>query len=376
MSELPLDSRPEPRPLALPEHWYTARKTTATLLASGLLLGAYVALEAGSALSGSRDAVAAEIRSQHMQDLNKDPRFRATSITFRSGNMLGSGSIAKDGKGYKLVTVEHVAQPIYGTKIIAGKEHLSVGISFSDSDSKKPPENSMFIPGVGNFQIPKNSPRPSFFGDAKPDSPESVVDRFTVVGLPPAIKTEVAKAEQDGQIKVPEIEPLNAKFGEEFWMPLEETGKKIPFIYLQQSKLNENGGAIFAPLAIFDKKLNYQAAMKSLYQKIGVRMGFDERYVRKLPENLLSFNAFYVALEEAKKMRFKDQAEVDEMANRLPCAGDSGSPLLNKDGNIVAVISSITVFENKTAGPFDQVSRNAEIDPNRRCGYTATFLTP
>lgn len=314
------------------------------------------------------DSQLAEISKEHYRDLNRDPRFRATSLTITTKNELGSGSLAEANNGsYELVTVEHVARPIYDLKTIAGNEVITAQLG---DNKKSKPNSSVFIPGLGHFPISKNGAKPKLVGYSKPKGPQDMVDRVAVIPLDKAIKEAVAKADKAGVLKIPEIAPFKAKFGEQFFMPLEDTGKNIPFVYMDRAA---NGDPQLIPLVLLNRNLDYKAGMKFLKREISKYQGVPEKYFGVLPATFLPSSTMQVTQKLVTSMDLRDQKKADALTEWLPCRGDSGSPLLDAKGNIVAVISAVQYFQNNSILPFGVLSRHGEVDPNQTCGWVATF---
>lgn len=336
------------------------------------LAGTVLALTAGAwEISHLRESnlARAERVALNRQDINKDPKFRATTVTITSGRISGSGSLVRGESGYELLTVEHVARPVFNLKTVAGKEIITTNLSFGGKDKKI--SNSMFVPGLGELEIPNDNPKPRLLGNNRPSNDYDLVDRAAFIPLDKSVQSRIAVAEAAGSLRTAEVKPFKAKFGDQFFMPLEETGKFMPFIYLD-SRRESDKMPWLAPLVLFDKGLNYDRGMKFLRQKLSERIGVDVRHLNDLPDILLAASAHAIAHKQAAQMNLRDIDKANELANWLPCRGDSGSPLLDARGNIVAVISEVDYFKNKTV-PSGVLSRRGDLDPNRKCGVEAKF---
>jgi len=259
-------------------------------------------------------------------DLNHDPRFRATSIEMLRDNgfMIGSATLVKSGNSYKLATVEHVARPLLNMKSLiheAGPHIVESGKT----------QNAEFnIPGVGVFKLPSAV---SFEGKAQKDDSGSI-DRYALFDLPSDEEQAVEKAVEAGTLAVPEKAPFQAKYGDEFFMPLADTGKNMPFVFLGESNADK---PMLTPLFLLDQGLNYQKGMETFNTEVAQ---LEAEFKAQGAPNALLAARQQVLTQKQDAIWQQYNSDPAEASKWLPCMGDSGSGILDSQGNVVGVLSS------------------------------------
>lgn len=293
-----------------------------------------------------------------VHDKNKDPSFRASSVAvMQGGNLIGSGSIVKVEDQYKFVTVEHVARTMFDLPALVESANNSVAITTEDNQKEAHSPNSIHVPGVGVLKISDNKSSLEFSGKEAPADSNDPTDRLSIVTLPDAAERILSQAESDGTIKVSELAKFSAEIGDEFWMPLADTGKKIPFMYIGSGR--QNGDPQFVPLVVMNEELNYDTARAELLSGM---QKYNEDFVAKAKANGSIAHpddgvaAWTVIREKAvafgERHKDDDFEHDDGVTNWLPCMGDSGSPMLNSKGEVIGTLSSGSPFSGGPNGVY------------------------
>jgi len=293
---------------------------------------------------------------QKAQDKNKDPLFRATTVSLmENGLLFGSGSLVKVDGEYKLATVEHVIARIYGLADFEG-DSAGVGVENSEDEYKPDYEYSFFVPGVGVIELSEDKDDLQFSGEGSGINDERK-DRLAYIEISGSARAELAKAEEEGEIKVPEVlTDFSAEIGDVFYMPLADTGERIPLLYI-----GEGGGQRFAPLVLFSETLDIEEARANLRSGMDValeqRRQLDEEFAAEAEAEGATYypsepdegGAAWVALNsratEFAVQHYQEDFEDDlGVTAWLPCMGDSGSPILSDGGLVVGTLSQGSIF--------------------------------
>jgi len=341
-----------------------ARAAVAGALVVGVLVGGGLATESVIEHFEDKTALLAESPKdikdyvtyfdQKSHDKNKDPSFRATSVSvMQDGTLLGSGSLIKQDGHYMFATVEHVARPMFGLPDIAHSAQDGITIGGGESNPEDHGQNAMLVPGVGIIKLPSNKSALQILGKEASEDSQDDTDRFSLVELPGSVQRILDGAEDFGKIKVPEVGKFKAEVGDQFWMPLADTGEKVPFIYAGSNR--ENGDPLFVPLVILSEQLDYQAARDTLLT--GIDRGYQESLAdaesvgAELGTDKDDFVYPWSVIRDAG-VAFEERHEQDDfeddngVTNWLACMGDSGSPLLDNEGKVVGMLSSGSPFSN------------------------------
>ncbi len=364
------------------EQAYSGRRLAAAIVLSATALTAC----SGGLLNRGSDMIAPNPNGttigQGAEDKTANPsediRHRATSVSFLGkGTLVGSGSLVKDDDGYKLATVEHVARGLYGME--SNTPDGMFGVKPSQNHQPEPGDLAANIPGVGMVTL---EAEPVFIGSHDQDDSEvsqdntstTVEDRYTEIPLSSNIGDVLQKAESQGTLSVPEKAPLVGKFGDVMTMPLADSGENIPFVVLEVS--TDQATAELVPLYVLDKGLDYDKGMKNLQnmmQKVETRYDVENmQYDQK--------NVYLQAISQLQEELLKsitDDQKSKEASLWLPCMGDSGSPVLNTDKNVVGVLSRGAPFY-QTGSNYDQIdsyviTRDGKNTIGRHCLSSVTI---
>jgi hypothetical protein len=303
-------------------------------------------------------------------EINHDPSFRASTVTILDGPFLiGSGSLVKNQDGsYALATIEHVARSLYGLK-----DTVEESGPFAAQPPKKARQPLYNVPGIGALNVTAEQPK-ILRGPSAEDK-----DGYTIIPIDSGQQHRIAEAEKDGTLHVPEKVLLEGKFGDAVTMPLGETGQSVPFVFLYKNQ--DSTKATLVPLYVLNQDLDYAKGMATLNQHL-------QQTVNQYPDSQQGVhdrNIIDVALIDLDSSVLKraKSKELDPMeaAKSLPCMGDSGSPFLNKDGNIIGTLSSGEQFylPGKAYTDFDAAVINRDSERpmlSRQCLSSVTISSP
>jgi hypothetical protein len=264
-------------------------------------------------------------------DKNHDPAFRASTVEFLDDDhhLIGSAGLVRSGNTYQLATAEHVAGSI------TGKPEPGQIVAFGT-----PPKHPAFnIPGVGVFKLKGEA---TVIGPVQTERPE-YTDRYATYTLTSSEQQAVAEAVDTGTLKVPEKVDFAGEFGDEFVMPLADSGKEVPFIYVFT---DSDEIPTLVPLFVLNEQLDYEQGMNTLQAAMdAVRADFDSQNTANNTVEYTEETVMSVAIDNLQaKVYEKYKDDPKEAALNLPCMGDSGSPLLNSDGQIVGTLSRGSYF--------------------------------
>ncbi len=309
-----------------------------------------------------------------MAEHNPDPRFSATSVLLMDKYFdTGVGSLVKDEAGYRLVTVEHVARPLWGQESIVQSGGHKIGTA---SEPKKSESIRANIPHVGVMELKDD--QAEYIGPPKDAATDAASDRYAVVELNKEQQALIAEREEKGVLSVPELASIKGEFGDAYSMPLPETGQKVPFVFISQQP--DGSAADLAPLYVLDRKLDYQKGMQRLVQTMDkLRTENAETGNIALDDVQAAAMAVRELSTELLKEVGKSNEASKEAAKYLPCMGDSGSPLLDRGDNIAGVLSSGEAFADYDAyKQFDAyvITREGVNRTNRYCLSPVRIVAP
>jgi len=336
-------------------HW--RKLAVGALAASTLVLGACTP----EGLNPKIQKIDSPIVSQKTGDKNDDPAFRADTVTlFQEDDSMGSGVLTKNSDGqFRVVTVEHVARGFKGLGLHYGKGK-SPDYPEIVSSSKKPVDFN--VPGVGVMVL--TDKKPDFVGSAKPRPTDGVIDRAAVYDLNADEQKVLQRAESKDDITTSEIGTLAGKRGDVFTMPLADTGKDIPYVFIQ--RVAGSKAVELAPLYLLDQGLDYKKGMQNLNDATDKQLAADRKanggrqVIDRDEATMLALSSLQSELFEQVK---HGDIKATDAALQLPCIGDSGSGILNNDKQLVGVLSAGETFYGSKAGTDDMylIHRKASI---------------
>jgi len=314
-----------------------------------------------------------------LEDKNPDPNFRANSVVVMTGqdymmSPQGRGAIIEQDGVFSFITTEHVTEELLFDRNPLDEEGKVPSGQPQKSDKYDADKiMRLFIPGAGSFRV--DSDNSVAYQDSRYLDPnggfDGFTERFATVTLDEAQQKFIQEAKDKGLIETSELAAEQPSLGDIIYMPVPESGKNIPLIYL-----NTQSGKMSAyPAIIFDEGGNEQKAAQTfmaMREEIKSQLLQEGRDSSTIYDSELNHGAQEIALQ--KFLEKHSKTADSNIKFNLPCMGDSGSPILNKKGEILGMLG--LGWPGSEFGTY--ISRDTEMtdNANAMCLFDVQISVP
>jgi len=317
--------------------------------------------------------------TEKLGDHNTDPAFRASTATFLTGveynvSPRGVGVLLKQGDKYVIATTEHVTDGLLFDREPSFERDPEDVIASNTPEVPRTKDGGevvrLFVPGVGSMRLNSSNTviqQDSTYGAQDPE--KVYMERFSVISLNDEQQDFIRDAEESGAIKLPELSVEKPERGELIYMPLAESGRNIPLIFVGL----ESGRLEAYPAILFDNTGDAQKAVEKFRELTEeARQEMLKEWPGEPDPKALNYRVLEKVQDDflARYNRTSDPI----IKQNLPCEGDSGSPVLDKSGKVLGTLG--IGYDTGEFGKY--ISRDPNMDDNSlyRCLFDVEFSVP